>query len=781
MPSTLTTTIAIGGVLNASFNNSFNKAGQAMQRLSRQANAAHRSMFSFTKAFVGLSAGLYLLGRFNRVMKESIKDSQDEANILSTIAQIQKNNALTKRGGPEAYKTQTEEIRKQAVELEKQSGLYHTIFLKGAGILSQTRANTGAIMEMQPHIGNLLVTMHKMGKSDEELMTAYQGIGRAIKTGMTKQLTTAGVYLSENEKKQLKANVALNTSLSLMENVHIIMKAIDRTNAGMMAGFMKTLQGQALGAGNKLRDMGRDLQNAWAPIIYEIQILAAEILPMLTPYLTTLIGMANVQLKILLKYITDNKTQIKIWIKEGWQKLMDAFTWIAQNRKWLIQWLEKMAIAWAAWTFVIGPLTAAIGTFGVLLVGLSNPITLTALAIVGLAVAGWYVVKNWKEIGNQLMGIWDQLFGTPEWAKQYKKYEKDDKGNLKEVRRPNWMRYKDSKGKWHTKKEDNYAQNRTIVPKGLLMQGLEAFDTALHHWVDNDMVPQFKAAWKTLGDWFNVWGVTLIKNWKEDWADMQKWFTETLVPGIVSAFWSIKDKMNEYLLKPIDFLQGKWQDFLKSIGLNTAEGFGNGDGNSKGVSGGWGDNINHVWSPINTPLTGPSVAGGGYDDAFNAAGKASGIDPLMLKAIALQEGVNPRYFNPMGRSNDAGVFHYGSKAEGDAMIMKQAMVPYMQGLKGSPGQIQAVFDKYSPVGAKNDINGTNAGKNSETMGIYRKLKSQQSTVPITINSSPTYHIHGVHDEQQLAVAHRKHVEHLKDVIAEVLYEKDRRAYSSGLT
>src|SRR6267142_1906263 len=102
---------------------------------------------------------------------------------------------------------------------------------------------------------------------------------------------------------------------------------------------------------------------------------------------------------------------------------------------------------------------------------------------------------------------------------------------------------------------------------------------------------------------------------------------------------------------------------------------------------------------------------------FDEIAPKYGLDPDIFKAIALQENVNPAYNNPLGRSSDTGVYHY-SADQAKSMIERQAKVLtdpngyYSDFVK--TGSIYDLAKVYSPVGAKNDINGTNA---SEAPGI----------------------------------------------------------------
>ena len=95
-----------------------------------------------------------------------------------------------------------------------------------------------------------------------------------------------------------------------------------------------------------------------------------------------------------------------------------------------------------------------------------------------------------------------------------------------------------------------------------------------------------------------------------------------------------------------------------------------------------------------------------YDDAFREASAKSGIPFNTLKGIALQEGVDPRDNNSMGiRSGKNGLnADHFSKEEAKAHIIRQAMLPYMQGFRddAAPEQRRKAYSIYTPVGAAND-------------------------------------------------------------------------------
>jgi hypothetical protein len=108
---------------------------------------------------------------------------------------------------------------------------------------------------------------------------------------------------------------------------------------------------------------------------------------------------------------------------------------------------------------------------------------------------------------------------------------------------------------------------------------------------------------------------------------------------------------------------------------------------------------------------------GGYNPAtwdtyLESEATKYGISPLLLKAIARQEGVAPGDFNPLGLSpGGGGPTHYGSVEAGsagiDAFIAKN-----LSRFRGATGDLDSFAHWYSPIGASNDPNRTNAGEAS---------------------------------------------------------------------
>jgi hypothetical protein len=120
-----------------------------------------------------------------------------------------------------------------------------------------------------------------------------------------------------------------------------------------------------------------------------------------------------------------------------------------------------------------------------------------------------------------------------------------------------------------------------------------------------------------------------------------------------------------------------------------------------------------------------------WGDTFDQVAQQYNLDPDLFRAIALQENVNPSYNNPLGRSSDSGPYHYTSD-QGRAAIEHQAQLltdpngPYKDFV--ASGSIHDLAKVYSPVGAKNDVYGTNASEPDAIASHLAKIKGQSDPI-----------------------------------------------------
>jgi hypothetical protein len=128
-----------------------------------------------------------------------------------------------------------------------------------------------------------------------------------------------------------------------------------------------------------------------------------------------------------------------------------------------------------------------------------------------------------------------------------------------------------------------------------------------------------------------------------------------------------------------------------------------------------------------------------WDPILESEAAKYAINPILLKAIARQEGVSAGDFNPMGISpGGGGPTHYGSVAAGAAGIddyIGKHLSRFKKVDPNNPSSVDEFSKWYSPPGAGNDPFGTNSSEGSGIKSWMNKL-SQPTTQII-------YNIHAV--------------------------------------
>jgi len=154
-----------------------------------------------------------------------------------------------------------------------------------------------------------------------------------------------------------------------------------------------------------------------------------------------------------------------------------------------------------------------------------------------------------------------------------------------------------------------------------------------------------------------------------------------------------------------------------------------------------------------------------YKKVFEEAGAQYGIDPRLLMAIAQQENVAARDLNPLGISpGGGGAAHYADMAAAREAIFKQVAL-MSRGIYEGKGPyrkastLAELAQIYSPIGAANDIYGTNATELSGWQTALRKMGADPN-MPLRAGGGDTHHynftpsviIHGdATDEAQRAM------------------------------
>lgn len=127
------------------------------------------------------------------------------------------------------------------------------------------------------------------------------------------------------------------------------------------------------------------------------------------------------------------------------------------------------------------------------------------------------------------------------------------------------------------------------------------------------------------------------------------------------------------------------------------------------------------------PLTGATSK---WQEIFGAAERVNNLPPGLLSAIAKQENVAAWHNNPLGLSTDRGVMTF-SPEEAVWRIYKQAaLLNNPRGLYHDFARTHDIRDLakvWSPVGAKNDIYGTNS---TEASGILANMGKSYAGGPV---------------------------------------------------
>jgi len=133
-----------------------------------------------------------------------------------------------------------------------------------------------------------------------------------------------------------------------------------------------------------------------------------------------------------------------------------------------------------------------------------------------------------------------------------------------------------------------------------------------------------------------------------------------------------------------------------------------------------------------------------YKKIFEEAGKQYGIDPRLLLAIAKQENVAARDLNPLGISpGGGGAAHYANMQAAREAIFRQvalmsAGIYQGKGPYRKATTLAELAQIYSPIGAANDIYGTNA---TELAGWQAALRSMGADPNMALRSGGDTHNH----------------------------------------
>jgi len=183
-----------------------------------------------------------------------------------------------------------------------------------------------------------------------------------------------------------------------------------------------------------------------------------------------------------------------------------------------------------------------------------------------------------------------------------------------------------------------------------------------------------------------------------------------------------------------------------------------------------------------------------YKKIFEEAGAQYGIDPRLLMAIAQQENVAGRDLNPLGISpGGGGPTHFADMEAARAGIFRQVELMsrgIYQG-KGPYAKARTLAELaqiYSPIGASNDVYGTNASELSgwqaalARMGADPNMMLRSGGDTHHYNFTPSIIIHGdATDEAQRSMSTRlrDHMNDFVDQFKAAQYQARRLSYEGG--
>ncbi len=340
-----------------------NKAKEEIDKIKRDVDGLQDSVKKMQPAFktmatVGAAGFAAVTGAVVLSVKETIK-MESAQNRLSHILKTSR----------DATDEQIQSLFKQAEALEKVGVISKDSVIQAQAQLATFDLESESIERLIPSILDYVVAEKGASASTEDLKQLTNGLAQALQ-GNFSSLTRTGFVLDEATKELIANGTEAERTAALVE-------VLNSTYEGFNESARNTAEGGLIVMKNEFSNLREVIGEALIPMIQ--QITAA-----LTPLITK------------------------------------ATEWISENKE-LTKWILLGVGAFSALLLVVGSLGMAlpviIAGFGFLL----SPIGLVIVAILGIAAAIIYVIKNWENFKEGIRGVWEvikSIFqGATDWIK----------------------------------------------------------------------------------------------------------------------------------------------------------------------------------------------------------------------------------------------------------------------------------------------------------------------------------------------------------------------------
>jgi len=784
MPGNLIqTTLAIGGQLLSSLPASFRQASNYLTRLQRQALGTTTAFGGMSRSLLAFGGGYVALSSANSLLTQAINKYKEEANLITNIQLLLKNNTLVQKEGANAYQTQTDEIVKQSKLLQEQTGIHHTIFERGSAILGTFHFSGKAIEEVNSQIQDLIAFQEKMGVSAEEMPKDYEAIGKAVQTGMARPLKAVGIELDDITQRAMHINAQWG---NYSANLKIVLDALTKTYGGAAERFRndpltkmmyQAAKAQALML-NQIQIMGKpalELQQRFT-------ILFSQLLPEVVPYVTKALESMNEVLKYMGSQMTTKVVPVfREWLAKGWQLILKTIQWFKQNWTWLkelIKWFLLWRLGMTGLGIALWALISPLKQIQIIFTMFGNPFGAAIAGAFALGGAILWVRKHYYQTLDALDTLNDRLFGTPKRFRDtgYVHQRVYPKGVV--PRALPVVNFKDSIG--YKLREGIKGWLRDIW-NDITKWTLQFIDWlgAQFDFVFKWMVELGKGAWKGLLDWYNNEWLAGWKKTSENWQIIIKGMGDWIHDHIQTPLESVK--------KILDQVGDAWNKFWGQNthgvmtpgqqGGDAGAFYAGGPGGGGGAQGRWVGTMNYQ-PGINFTHFGYEKPGQFGYDTRSARGEGAfikhmvpGYDVALIKQLAdiwhLQGG---DVFTYMGRK-----FRYGD------------VVPQGYWRNGMWHQYRDLrFDVYDPYNQFGDHPFTTRTISSQNQQQKTHLQQtldaaqkalQNNTNRLNYNDNSTIHVHEANGLQsRYSSIRRRSLQHFREALADATFEVNRRSF-----